>query len=108
MAATPKEEDGCLELTAIDANWVYADSKPSNWPAIPRLMSIEFHPGAIDDELIVLQRKAGGVQRFHVKCENLYDQRIKYFHGSRVMPYIDYDNSTLSAGHMVVIELWRE
>jgi len=107
--ATELEADGCLELTSIAADWDYTVSKPATWPALPRLNSIEFHPGAASDRLIVKQRRNTGPARFDSGVvESAGDSRIKYFHGTRVVPYIDDTASTLSANHKVVIELWRE
>lgn len=106
--ATELEKNGCLEITSIAADWDYRASKPSGWPNKPRLLSIQFDPGATDDKLLVREQDDGGATRFYAICQNGYDQKIKYFHGVRVMPYIDFSGSTLSAGHRVTIELWRE
>lgn len=109
MAATELETDGCLILTAIDADWDYKASKPGNWPDIPRLNSIEFHPGAASDRMIIKQVGDDGATRFDSgEVESAGDSRIKYFHGVRVVPYVDYGDCTLSEGHKVIIELWRE
>lgn len=106
--ATENELNGCLEITSIAADWNYRTSKPDSWPEHPRLASIQFNPGAADDELYVAEELSTGPERMYVKCENAYDQRIKYFHGSRVQPFIVFASSTLSSGHKVTIELWRE
>ena len=107
--ATANETDGCLELTSIAADWDYTVSKPAQWPPLPRLNSIEFHPGAASDRLIVKQKGNTGATRFDSGVvESAGDSRIKYFHGTRVVPYIDDAVSTLSAGHKVIIELWRD
>lgn len=106
--ATELELNGVLEITSIAADWDYRASKPSNWPDHPRIASIQFDPGAADDVLLIKEQSDGGPQRFFSRCENTYDQRIKYFHGARVMPYIDFSECTLSANHKVTIELWRE
>ena len=106
--ATELELNGALEITEIAADWNYRDSKPDKWPDHPRIASIQFDPGAADDELYIAEQEAGGPQRFYVKCENTYDQRIKYYNGSRVQPFILFASCNLSAGHKVTIELWRE
>jgi hypothetical protein len=102
------ELNGCLEITNIAADWDYNLSRPSNWPQHPRITSIQFDPGAADDALVINEQKAGGPQRFFAKCQDTYDQRCKYYHGARMHPYIDFGSSTLSGGHKVTIELWRE
>lgn len=108
MAATQKEKNGVLTLTAFDADWYYKDSKPEGWPDHPRLLSIKFYPGAANDELFIYEEQDADVDCFYAKCENTYDQRVEYYHGARALPFIDYTNSTLSSGHKVVIKLWRE
>lgn len=107
--ATELERDGCLQITGISGDWNYLASRPANWPENPQLSSIEFHPGAASDQLVVKQRADDGPVRFDsMAVDNAADSRIKYFHGVRVVPFIDYDKCTFSAGHRVVIELWRE
>jgi len=107
--ATEKERDGCLEISSISADWDYAVSKPTSWPDNPRLSSIEFHPGAASDRVVIRQRDDNGPVRFDSGAtDNVGDARIKYFHGLRVVPYIVYSESTLSTNHYIVIELWRE
>ena len=106
--ATEKETDGCLEITSIAADWDYDVSKPETWPDNPRLNSIEFHPGATSDKVTIRQVDANGAVRFFAEAGSSTDSRIKYFNGARVKPYIVNSESTLSAGHKVVIELWRE
>jgi len=109
MAATQLETDGCLILTAIDADWDYKASKPGTWPPLPRLNSIEFHPGAASDRMIIKQGSDADATRFDSGAvESAGDSRIKYFNGARVLPYIDYGDCVLSAGHKVIIELWRD
>ena len=107
--ATENERDGCLEITNIAADWDYTVSKPGHWPENPRLNSIEFHPGAASDRLVVKQGSDDGPVRFDsMPADSDADSRIKYFHGAKVIPYIDYDKCTFSAGHRVVIEQWGE
>lgn len=104
---TELETDGCLDLTSIAADWNYAVSKPANWPDNPQLVSIEFHPGAASDRLVVKQRGDAGAIRFDsMAVDGVADSRIKYFYGARVIPFIDYSECTFSTGHRVVIELW--
>jgi len=106
--ATENERDGTLEITSIAADWDYKSSKPTGWPEFPRLVSIQFNPGAGADKLTVKEEDDIGPMIFYSECESVKDQRVKYFHGVRKIPYIDYSDCTLSSGHSVIIELWRE
>ena len=106
---TELEQDGCLEITSITGDWDYKASKPGNWPDFPRLNSIEFHPGSANDRMVIKQFDDDGPTRFDSNyVDDQSDSRIKYFNGTRVKPYIDYSDCVLSAGHKVIIELWRE
>jgi hypothetical protein len=106
--ATEVELGGKLELTAIAADWDYRASKPASWPIYPSLLSISFHPGAADDKLVVKHQSDGGPTIMNVTCENAYDDRIEYFHGTKARPYIDFSASVFSAGHKVIMQLWRK
>jgi len=106
--ATETASHGTLTITSIAADWDYKTSKPSSWPDVPRIASIQFTPGAADDKITVKEQGDTGPTVFYVICENAYDQRIKYFHGTRIIPFIDFGDCTLSTGHSVTIELWRD
>ena len=101
--------NGCLDISEITADWDYEVSKPLNWHNRPRLLSIEFHPGSASDRMVIKESRADGPVRFdNGEVDSASDSRIKYFHGVRATPYIDYSECTLSAGHRVIIETWRE
>ena len=106
--ATENEKNGILEITGIVGDWNYEDSKPDTWSSRPRLCSIRFNPGAASDKLLVTEQVASGPEIFYARCADANDQRIEYYHGSRYTPFIDFSGSTLSAGHKVVIKLWRD
>lgn len=106
---TTIEEDGAIEISGISEDWDYKSEKPNNWSDNPRLSSIEFHPGAASDRCIFRQKSIGGIRRFDSNpAESDNDSRIKYFHGSRVVPYLKYSECTFAAGAYVTIELWRD
>jgi hypothetical protein len=106
---TELEFEGTLELSNIDADWDFSTQRPSKWQVNPRISSIEFHPGAANDLLVVRHGSVGGVRRFFSNyADSQSDSRIKYFHGSRVIPYIKFSECVFSSGHLVIIELWRD
>lgn len=105
--ATQVECDGTLEITAIADNWDYKASKPANWPKIPRLSSIEYHPGGADT-CVIRESGATGPACFYASCADANDSRIKYFHGKRQIPYLLFSDCTLNAGHKLIISLWRD
>lgn len=99
---------GIIELTAINADWDYATQKPNHWPIHPRLMSMQFNPAAAGDKIYVREENEAGPVIFEVTADSADDQRIKYFHGTRGKPYVDYSECILTAGHKLIIDLWRE
>jgi hypothetical protein len=106
---TENELRGGLELTEIAADWDYSASRPPNWPNLPRISSIHFDPAAANDKLVVKDGTEDGPRRCVLgPCDNANDQRIKYFHGARLSPFIDFSECVLTAGHRVTIELWSE
>jgi hypothetical protein len=106
--ATENIRDGIIEITSIAADWDYDTIRPAGWPSKPRLLSINFVPGAADDTILIRVNDTTGPQCFYARCENVYDQRIEYYHGSRFRPFIDFSECTLSAGHKLIIKLWRD
>lgn len=106
--AVSLEMDGILQITEIAADWNYRTDGPDNWPDRPRLLSIKFTPGAVGDKIMVRQRDPGGPEAAYFACENDTEPRIEYFHGTIRLPYILFSESTLSVGHKLVINLWRE
>lgn len=63
----------------------------------------------INDRLVIKQESDVGPTRFDSNyVDDQSDSRIKYFHGIRVIPYLDYSDCVLSAGHKLIIELWRQ
>jgi hypothetical protein len=107
MAATMIEEGGAIQLTAIDADWDYKASKPATWPILPKLLSIRFVPGATGDRLVVKHKSATGIERFNTVATDT-ESRVEYYHGTSFIPFVDFSDCTLSAGHKVAISLWRE
>ncbi len=106
--ATQNERKGNLTITSIAEDWVYSTSKPPHWPDRPRLSSICFIPGATSDKLIVKEENESGPEVIWVTAETVNSQKIKYFHGGVCIPFIDFSECILSAGHMVMIQLWRD
>ncbi|MFA5378193.1 MAG: hypothetical protein WC455_20740 [Dehalococcoidia bacterium] len=102
------EMDGMLQVTDISADWSYLANRPEGWPARPRLLSMKFTPGAVGDKIMVRQRDPGGPEAFYASCENDTEPRIEYYHGTTRLPYVLFSESTLSPGHKLVINLWRE
>ena len=82
MAATEATKGIFTKISAIDADWDAGETIP--------IHSIEFIPGASDDELVVFEQSvAGGVECCRLKSTD-GEPRIKYFDGNDVWPVIDF------------------
>lgn len=104
MANTVSTTGYATNISAMDSNFIWSTTFLGQTHL--KLNSIEFIPGATDDVLIVRNGGTTGAIIFKVKCENDYDQRIKYFHGTRYCPCILYSECTLSPGHLVIVTRW--
>ena len=110
MTTQNNKGSGTIEITDLTADWVYENSKPDDWPnQNPRMLSIEFHPGSANDRCVVKQKTEDGPTRFDSNyTDSQSDSRIKYFMGTRCEPFIDYSECVVSAGHKIIMELWRD
>lgn len=108
MSATTVVDGTFIDITGVDENWDFAVDAFSGYAEVgPRIDFIHFDPGAADDELYVRKDDASGAVIFHVKCQDLYDQRRGYFDRQRFKPFIKFSECTLSANHRVVIGMTR-
>jgi hypothetical protein len=92
-----------LQVSAMDSDFnmvaqtgytQYADG------GVP-IVVILFYPGAADDILVVKQQSASGPIITKLKSTD-GEPRVMPLYGSRVKPYIDYSECTLSSGAFVV------
>lgn len=121
--ATTTITEGTIEIESIAADWdmlvsggltnyksaanIAAGKRGDNtdWSDGPRTNYIQFNPGAADDKLVIKQRTAAGAVIFEASSTDANDQQRAYYYGKRQLPYIDYSECTLSAGHKVIIGL---
>jgi len=87
-----------IEITSLVADYDHG--------SVERIASIIFIPGATDDVLVVKDGSDTGPTVMYVKCADTYDQRVKYFYGQALQPYIDFSECTLSTGHKILIARW--
>jgi len=102
--ATEVQSKGTIQITGIAADWDWG-TVMTDFPNDVRLASITFVPGAANDKLIVKEDSAAGAVIMHALCLDT-DEKIKYFYGTKHSPYVDFSDCILSAGHMVIIDLW--
>jgi len=126
MATSVRITNGYLRLTAVAADWDLSSSmdgsdtaigvvKPSQLKALweqqpgPRLLSIEFKPGATDDELYVKEGSVSGPHICYFRAmtkagsdTEQIKQFVKYFYGKPTRPFIDYSECDLNTGHEIM------
>jgi len=103
MAATVTKTNRTLNLTAIDADWLWSTTFPND--AAIRIQSIEFIGGAANDVMVIKEGSDSGAVMFSRKVPDTDYRQIKYFWGQLLRPVVDYSDCTLNAGHRVIIEL---
>jgi hypothetical protein len=103
---TPTTPVYFVQISSIDSDWDYSDTFASASDGI-YVQSIQFNPAATDDELVIKDASDTGAVIMSVKCADAYDQKIKYFYGAQIKPYLDFDQGTFTAGSSVIIHLGR-
>lgn len=102
--ATKIVQGSTIEVNAIAADWDWGVSGNVKDKKV-KLSSITFVPGANNDKLVLKDGSDAGPVMMHALCLDL-DEKIKYFHGSRKRPVVDFNLCVLSAGHKMIIDLW--
>jgi hypothetical protein len=103
MAATVTITNRIVNITAIDATWLWSTSFPND--AQLRVTSIEFMGGAANDIIFIRDGSTTGAIMFHRKTPDTDYTQIKYFFGAMMRPCILFSECTLSSGHKVIITL---
>ena len=101
-----RSEYKAVTISAMDSDWTWTDTFTEDGRAkgIP-LWCVEFTPGAVNDVLVMQDTDANGSHIF--PSNELADAKpqIKYYGGQVHRPFIDFSESTLSAGHQIIITL---
>jgi len=104
MAATVNKVGRTIELTVIDADWVWSDSVPDKGIGGIPIATISFTPGAANDVMIIKEASATGPSMFEATCLTAEPRVLDYF-GVKHKPFLDFSECTLTAGHKVIILL---
>lgn len=100
--ANTVEKDGSVMHLILDSDFDYNSEFPREGV---NLHSIQFSPGATDDELFIHEKTITGAIMFHAVGADAYDQKVKYFGDKKHRPAIDFSECTLSAGHVISLIL---
>ena len=108
MANTTAINGRFIQITGLDADWLYSSDLPVALQSGLSVKSIQFNPSAASDVMVINEGGINGASIFHVKCTGDTDQRIKYFNPpTRMQPVIDISDCTLgtAANAKVIIEI---
>jgi hypothetical protein len=108
MATTVVTTDPYTSFTVetVDADWTWTDSFTQNVfkNGMP-VWSITFQPGAASDVLSLKNGSAAANEIFPDNALLTTDPQIEYYGGNKQKLFIDFSESTLSAGHRIIVML---
>jgi hypothetical protein len=102
-AATVTKTGRIVEITAIDADWLWSTTFPNDQQI--KVVSIEFFGGSANDIIVIKDGSDTGAILMKRKIPDTDYSSTKYFMGARLRPVIDFSDCTLSSGHKVIITL---
>ena len=89
-----------ISITSIDSDWDDTEAR--------RVQFIIFVPGAVDDELVMRQGTTTGPLICGKMLSTDGEARICPVNGSKVDMFLDYADSTITAGGSVTILMWED
>lgn len=106
MANTITNDGKVVQISAIDSDWTWTDTFPRTTEGI-KIHSIAFHTAAATDVCIIKQTNASGPRLFKASGHSVetVEERVQYFHGQRLKPFLDVGDGAYNAGAVVVIVL---
>lgn len=107
MANTIKLTENAIHLIAIDADWNWYDTLTAfatDKPAIP-IHSIQFKPAATGDHCVIKNGSGTAAVIFDKEAADKYDDKVVYFHGEKLKPFLDVGDGSYNAAARVIITL---
>lgn len=107
MANTTLASGMSIQITGLDADWVWSTDCPSHLRK-KSVESIQFNPSAANDVCRIRNASLTGATILYCKCSADTDQRVKYFQEtSQVNPCIKISELTLNtaANASILIQL---
>jgi len=96
-----------IDLISIDADWNWHDTLTAfaaDEVAIP-IHSIQFKPAAVGDHCVIKNGSGTAAVIFDKEAENQYDDKVVYFHGEELKPFLDVGDGSYNAAARVIIIL---
>lgn len=118
MANTTKLEGRFLQIKGLDADWSVPGDLPGFQKTGLRVVSIRVHPSAASDVSVIKQGKSSQTattaaiattttapEIFRAKHSTDQDDRIEYYDGSPMWPFIDISDWTLGTAANARVEM---
>ena len=102
MANTIVKTGLTIDITDIDEDWLFSATVNDTGLYIS---SIQFSPIQTGDKCVIKEGGATGAIIFDALCADAYDHKIKYFHGERKQPFLDFGDGSFAAGTRILIEI---
>ena len=106
MANTINRVGNVVELSAIDTDWTWSDTfTESIYENGLRIDWIQFNTAAATDVCIIKEASATGPKIFKASGNTIdtTDERIVYYHGARLKPFLDVGDGSYNASATVII-----
>jgi len=108
MANTISLDGNVLQISAIDTDWTWSDTFPAyKYPNGIKIESIRFDTAASTDVCIIKQVDGTGERLFKASGHTVeaVDEKIQYFNGVRLKPFLDVGDGVYNAAASVTIIL---
>lgn len=105
MANTIVFTENVIDLIDIDTDWNWYDTLPAFATSKVGISihSIQFKPAATGDHCVIKNGSATAAVIFDKEAENQYDDKVVYFHGEELKPFLDVGDGTYNAAARVII-----
>lgn len=107
MANSITFTENVIELTDIDSDWNWYDTLSAfvtSKVGIP-IHSIQFKPKATGDHCVIKNGSGTAATLFDKEAADQYDDKVVYFHGEELKPFLDVGDGSYNAAAKVIITL---
>ena len=94
-----------IELKSIDSDWNWYDNLTAfatSKVGVP-IHSIQFAPATAGDHCVIKNTSGTGPTIFDKEATDKYDDKVVYFHGEELKPFLDVGDGSYNAAAKVII-----
>jgi len=106
MANTFTKSSFCLNISALNSDWLWSETWPGHDRGVP-VWSIHFLAAAANDKCFIKDGSLTGPIVFHRLAVAIGDQVPSYFGGGLIRLALDFSDGTYNAASVVIITLDR-